>query len=253
MADRPRDNTWWIASDGKWYPPTLQPEADVGPSSVIESSRDANTSTAVPRVLTLVVTTSLAATAAAFAFGAFFGLRYGSALGSASASAQDRASAEEVFLGWSSLALVMMALTGGAVLAWTYQTSRAFDARGASGRRWRGWWTIGAWFVPLASLILPKLVFNELEKISQVPFDGEEIGDRWKGETRSTVADLWWLLWVAGLFMYQSTQMFLTDPAVDPGTIAVASSLSGVAHAVLAAAGASLAVVVRRIYSASLE
>jgi hypothetical protein len=144
-----------------------------------------------------------------------------------------------------------MVVTGVVVLVWTFQMSKAFDARGAADRRWRGWWTIGSWFIPIATFVLPKLVFNELEKISQVPYTGDDIGDRWKGETRSAVGDLWWLLWVAGMFMYQVTQVYLTDPAVNAGTIAVASSLSGVAHAVLAAAGVALVVVVRRIDSES--
>lgn len=251
MADRPRDDTWWIASDGKWYPQALQPDADTTSVAATEPTSADSGSTAVPRVLTLVVTMALAAASAAFAVAAFFGIRSGSALSSASVSAQDQASAEEVFLSWSSFALFAMVVAGVLVLGWTYLTSKAFDARGASGRRWRGWWTIGAWFIPFASFVLPKLVFNELEKISRVPFTGDDIGDRWKEESRSSVGDLWWLLWVAGLFMFQMTQVFLTDPAIDPGTIAVASSLSGVAHAVLAAAGVALFFVVRRIESAS--
>lgn len=250
MADRPRDDTWWIASDGKWYPSTLQPDADTTSAVAVESTPAVSGPTAVPRVLTLVVTMALAATSAAFVVAAFFGIRHGSALSSASASVQDQASAEEVFLSWSSFALFAMVVTGVLVLAWTYLTSKAFDARGASGRRWRGWWTIGSWFIPFASFVLPKLVFNELEKISQVPFTGNDIGEQWKEETRSSVSDLWWLLWVVGLFMFQMTQVFLTDPAIDPGAIAVVSSLSGVAHAVLAVAGVALIFVVRRIESA---
>jgi hypothetical protein len=251
MADRPRDDTWWIASDGKWYPSTLQPDASAKPVAEVDSGPNASGSTAVSRALTLVVTTSLVAASAAFAVAGFFALLYGSALSSASSSAQDQAAAEEVFLGWSSFALLAMVVSGGAVLAWTYQTSRAFDARGANGRRWRGWWTIGAWFIPFASFVLPRLVFNEIGKIAQVPFFGDDIGERWKAEPRSTIGDLWWLLWVSGLLMYQATELFLTDASIDVGNLAVASSLSGVAHFVLAAAGIVLVVVVRRIESAS--
>jgi hypothetical protein len=255
MADRPRDNTWWIASDGKWYPPTLQPEinpdAGIAPRADVVPEMSHTESTAIPQVLTRVVSAALVMSSAAFVVAAFFGFRYGAALGSAAVSAEDLASAEEVSLGWSSFSLFALVVTGIGVLVWAYQTSKAFDARGTSGRRWRGWWTVGGWFVPIASFILPRLGFNELEKISQVPFTGDDIGDRWKGETRSAIGDLWWLLWVTGLFLYQSTQVFLTDPSVDSGTIATAASLSGVAHVVLAAAGAALVIVVRRIDSAS--
>jgi hypothetical protein len=96
-------------------------------------------------------------------------------------------------------------------------------------------------------------VFNELEKISQVPFVRDEIGDQWKEESHSAVGDLWWLLWVVGLFLFQATQMLLTDPAVDAGTVDIATSLSGLAHAILAAAGVALVVVMWRIESTSRE
>jgi len=251
MADRPRDDTWWIASDGKWYPPSLQPDPTAERVLAVEPALPSRGSSTVPSVLVRIVTAALAATSAAFAVAALLGLRYGSVLRSTSSSAEDRSLAEGLFLGWSTLALFAMVATGVIVLAWTFQTSKAFDARGPENRRWRGAWTIGAWFVPLASFILPKLVFNELEKISQVPFTGDDVGDRWKEEARSGLGDLWWLLWVVGLFMYQMAQVFLTDPTVDPDTVAVASSISGVSHAVLAAAGVALVFVVRRIDSAS--
>jgi len=247
MADRPRDDTWWIASDGKWYPPTLQPDPDVEPEVVPERATISRRSTDVPALLTRFVLGSLTVTSAAFAVAAFFGIRYGSALRRVSISALDTTAAEGQFLGWSSFALFTLAATGVVVLAWTFQTSRALDARSPAGRRWRGGWTIGAWFIPLASFVLPKLVFNELEKIAQVPHAGDEIGEKWKDESRTAVGDLWWLLWVTGLFALQMTQVLVTDPSVDEGTLAVATSISGIAHAVLAGAGVALYIVIRRI------
>ena len=251
MADRPRDDTWWIASDGKWYPSTLQPDSSVAPVVDVESPMAVVASAVVPRVLTRIASGALVATSIMFVAAAFFGLQYGTALRSASVSDESRASAEDVFLGWSSLALFALVVTGVLILVWTFRTSKAFDARGATNRRWNRWWTIGAWFIPLASFVLPKLVFNELEKISRVPFAGDAIGDQWKEESHSAVGDLWWLLWVVGLSMLQATQMLLTDPTVDAGTVDVVTSLSGVAHAVLAAAGIALVVVMRRIESTS--
>ena len=251
MADRPRDDTWWIASDGKWYPPTLHPDPTIPPVAEDDPATSTTGSTAVPALLSRVLTSSLVATSAAFALAAFFGFQHGSQLRSGETLVDGRSGTEDLFLGWSSIALFALVVTGAVVLAWTFRTSKAFDMRGATHRRWRGAWTIGAWFIPLASFILPKLVFNELEKIAQVPFTGDAIGDRWKEESRSAIGDLWWLLWVTGLFLLQATQVFLTDPEVDSGTMAVAASLSGVAHFVLAAAGVALVVVVRRIAAAS--
>ncbi len=251
MADRPRDDTWWIASDGKWYPPTLHPDPDAERAVVPEYTTISKRSTDVPALLTRFVLGSLTVTSAAFAAAAFFGIRYGSALRAVSISPPDTTAAEDLFLGWSSFALFTLAATGVAVLVWTFQTSKALDARAPARRRWRGGWTIGAWFIPLASFVLPKLVFNELEKIAQVPYTGDEIGEQWRDESRSAVGDLWWMLWVSGLFAFQMTQVLATDPSVDEGTVAVATSISGIAHAVLAGAGVALYIVIRRIERAS--
>lgn len=253
MADRPRDDAWWIASDGKWYPPNLQPDLSAAHVVDAQSPRALVGSAVVPRLLTRIATGALVATSITFVVAAFLGLQYGTALRSASVSDESRASAEEVFLGWSSLAVFAMVVTGALILVWTFRTSKAFDARGATNRRWNRGWTIGSWFIPLASFVLPKLVFNELEMISQVPFVRDEIGDQWKEESHSAVGDLWWLLWVVGLFLFQATQMLLTDPAVDAGTVDIATSLSGLAHAILAAAGVALVVVMWRIESTSRE
>ncbi|MCL1588247.1 MAG: DUF4328 domain-containing protein, partial [Actinomycetia bacterium] len=150
MADRPRDDTWWIASDGKWYPSTLQPGSSVAPVVDVQSPMAVVASAVVPRVLTRIASGALVATSIMFVVAAFFGFQYGTALRSASVSRESRASAEDVFLGWSSFALFAMVATGVLILVWTFRTSKAFDARGATNRRWNRWWTIGAWFIPLA-------------------------------------------------------------------------------------------------------
>ncbi|MEN8239862.1 MAG: DUF4328 domain-containing protein [Actinomycetota bacterium] len=247
MADRPRDDTWWIASDGKWYPPTLHPDPEAAPTSAVEHARSTERSSSIPVGLTRAVTAALAASTAMFAIAAVFGLRYGSALRSTTMSAGDVAATEEVFVGWSALALLALVMSGAVVLAWTFQTSKAFDHRGPTRRRWRGAWTIGSWFVPLASFVLPKLVFNELEKIAQIPFTGDDVGDDWTHQSRSTLGDLWWVLWLIGLFMVQATQIVMTEPSVDEETLALAASLSGAAHAALAGAGVAMFFLVRRI------
>lgn len=251
MADRPRDDTWWIASDGKWYPPSLQPDSSVAQRDIRASTVNESAPTAVPGVLTRVLTAALVATSAVFGVASIFGLLYWESLRSGSEPTSPGTSAEDTFLGWSSFALLAMVLTGVIVLTWTFQTSRAFDARGSAGRRWRGAWTIGGWFIPFASFIIPKFVFNELEKISVVAYTGEDIGERWKEGTRSSVGDLWWLTWVAGLFMYQGAEVFLADAAVEADVVAMATLASAAAHAVLAGAGVALVFVLRRIEAAS--
>lgn len=247
MADRPRDGTWWLASDGKWYPAHLEPDSTVeapkpGPPAVTPGSP-----TNVPARLTRVLAASLGGTSLAFMASAFFGLRFADALGDGSVSPQDLESVEAASLGWSSIALTGFLISGVIAIVWTFKTSKAMDARGPIGRRWRGGWTVGSWFVPLASFVLPKLVFNELEKIGSEPYTRVPLGETWKSRSRSSLGDLWWLLWISGLVTLQVGQILSSDTEIDDAAMSVATSVSTVAYVLLASAGVAMIMVVRRI------
>lgn len=149
--------------------------------------------------------------------------------------------------GWSGMGFFAMFIVGALVLGWTLRTSRVMDARGATERRWKGWWTIGSWFVPIASLILPRLVFAELEKIAQVPSNGEPVGDVWKSERRSSLGDLWWLMWTGSLVALQLSQMLTLDGTDDPSTLALAATLAAVGYVSLSGAGIAFALLIRNI------
>ena len=193
----------------------------------------------------------LGGTSVVFVAAAYFSLQYATALRSISASVEELDSIELAYLGWSSMSLMGLLITGLTVIIWTFQTSKSLDARSPVGRRWRGGWAIGSWFVPFASFVLPKLVFNELEKTARTPYSGDPVGAAWKRQSRSGLGDLWWLLWVSGLVMLQATQIMLSDPLADDGALAVMASLSAVAHALVAGAGVAMMLVVRRIERAS--
>jgi hypothetical protein len=199
----------------------------------------------------MVLAVMLGGTSVVFVAAAYFSLRYATALRSISTSAEEHDSIELAYLGWSSMSLMGLMTTGLIVIIWTFQTSKSLDARSPVERRWRGGWTIGSWFVPFASFVLPKLVFNELEKTARTPYTGTPVGSAWKRQSRSGLGDLWWLLWVSGLVMLQATQIMLSDPLADDGALAVMASLSAVAYALLAGAGVAMMLVVRRIELAS--
>lgn len=251
MADRPRDDGWWLASDGKWYPAELGP-GDIPP--VPTSTRKGATD--ISRSLTVVVAVALSIASVVLVGAAIAGFGYASALqkfsGELSEAERDSiASVELTWAGWTGLGLLLLIITGVLVMSWTYSASKSLDARGPIGRRWRGAWTIGAWLIPFANLILPRLVFNELEKISQVPFGDAPVGEEWRAYQRFQLGDLWWLLWLGGVIPSQITQILLGDPASDSGRLAILVTISAFTYALFAGAGVTLVLLIRRIERSS--
>lgn len=57
---------------------------------------------------------------------------------------------------------------------------------------------MGGWFIPFANLVIPKLVFNEIDRMSLAELSPEPIGAEWKSKPRTVVGDMWWVLYVAG-------------------------------------------------------
>jgi len=250
LADRPRDD-WWLASDDKWYPPDLRPDVGITEPETWVPHSHRTSGTTVPRTLTKLLVWALLATSIFLVVAAFFGLRHAATVRSATSTPGSIETAEFVALGWSGIAVLGILVSGLLVIVWTFQTSKSLDARGTTGRRWRGGWTIGSWFIPIASLVLPKLVFNELERVVQVPYTGQPIGETWKTMSRSQLGDVWWLLWVAALIPLQIVQVLAADQIDDGGTIAMVATVTAISYALFAGAGVALAFVIRRIEQAS--
>ncbi|MDJ0790638.1 MAG: DUF4328 domain-containing protein [Acidimicrobiia bacterium] len=247
MADRPRNDDWWLASDGKWYPPELHPAAE-HPSGGVSPTGD---QTAISAGLTNAVSILVGVASALLVMAAFFGFRFADELrelgDTATDLTRDPTASEFAYAGWFLLAGVMLAIAAVTTVVWVFTTSRAGDQRGATGRTWRGGWTVGSWVIPIANLVLPKLVFNELEKIFQVPYRGLPIEEEWRGYDRTALADLWWALWVAGSVVSLGG-VFLSPGDADSGeTLASGVTLTAFTMLLTAASGVFFILVVRRI------
>ena len=248
MADRPRNDDWWLASDGKWYPPELAPGAE--PSGRI--GEGAVEPTSISRGLTNAVSILVAISSGLLLVSALFGFRYASELRELGESAvdvgRDPTTSELAFAGWIVFGVVMFVVAAVTTVVWVYTTSRAGDARGATERRWRGAWTIGSWIIPFANFVLPKLVFNEIEKVFQVPFRGIPIEDAWKSEERTGLADLWWALWVAGSAVSIGSWILTPADSVSGEALATGISISSLTMLLTAVSGVVFVMVVRRIH-----
>ncbi len=105
------------------------------------------------------------------------------------------ADAEEVSEGvvgvFSLCALVVAVLT----IIWWYQAYQAVERTGLPRRRWSSGWAVGGWFIPFANLIIPKLVLNEIDRISGAAADGME---GWSDRRVAPAVNWWWGCFVSG-------------------------------------------------------
>lgn len=248
MADRPRNEDWWLASDGKWYPPELAAGADPEGSGSAGNPEP----TAISRRLTNAVSILVAIASGLLLVSALLGFRYASELSAlgddALAVGRDPTPSELAFVGWIFFGGVTFMIAAVTSVVWVYTTSRAGDARGATGRRWRGGWTIGSWIIPFANFVLPKLVFNEIEKVFQVPYRGISIEDAWQFEDRTQLADLWWALWVAGSAVSIGSWVLTPSDSVSGSTLGTGVTISSLTMLLTAASGVFFVMVVRRIH-----
>lgn len=104
------------------------------------------------------------------------------------------ADAEEVSDGLVGLfglcGMVLAVLT----IIWWYQAYQAIERTGATGRSWSAGWAIGGWFIPLANLIIPRLVLTEIDRVSAAAAEGSV---DWRTRPLLATSSWWWGCFVA--------------------------------------------------------
>lgn len=100
--------------------------------------------------------------------------------------------------------LVLLLITGGFFIAWTYRVYSNLPALGARGLTYGRKWAIGGWFVPFLNLLRPKQVIDIVWKVSH-PDHGLAPGTAWKSMKVSPLVHWWWGLFIT---MRVLTQFF---------------------------------------------
>lgn len=111
-------------------------------------------------------------------------------------TAADVAEAEQLSEGFVSIAFWVGAAAGLLTIMWWHRAHRAVRATGATGLRWSPGWAVGGWFIPVANTVIPKLVLNEIDRVSL--WHGTRQGD-WRESRLTPLATWWWLIWIAGV------------------------------------------------------
>lgn len=250
MTDRPKGEGWWLASDGKWYPPDLHPGASP-PIPDLSSGNDQ-----IPRGLTNALSTLVLATSTLLLVSAFVSFWFAGVvrdLGIDFTNVTREPTNEEIlFLGLVGLVAMAWIASGVVGLVWLHKVSKAADARGAASRRWRGGWFIGAWVVPVANLVLPRLMMSELDRVFQTPYDGTPIGERWRTRDRTWLLDVWWALYLGAAVGRVASFLFSGGRSLDAAEeLAQTARWDGFGSLFGAAAGIAFLLVVRRILASS--
>jgi hypothetical protein len=243
MSSRPHGDDWWQDDGGRWWPPESRTPEPSGP-------RPGPPDTLDPR-LTIGTVVALGAAAAA-------------SVGSAAAlfvesrdfdPATVRSAPTVVgALGPAATAVTIWSLAGAAasvvMIVWMYRAYRASMRRGAIGTSWSPGWAIGGWLLPFANLVIPKLVVNEIDRVTG-PRLAEPVGDRWRGQPLLTAGHWWWasmvvsvflLAWGLGSVAEQIDSISLAEDAYRAGLRTTAIGM-----ALYAAASAAGALVVREL------
>jgi Domain of unknown function (DUF4328) len=147
----------------------------------------------------------------------------------------------------SGYAILATWATGILFIVWFFQAYKSAESRGAAGRSWGAGWTIGSWFIPLADLVLPKLVMNEVDRMSNPLTGPAPIETYWKAMRRLGISDLWWLLLVIGVPAFWVGSILLGDAALDAPEVGAGYLVLALSDLVLCGAAALLGAVVLTI------
>ena len=82
-------------------------------------------------------------------------------------------------------------------IVWQWRTAKNAEILGRTNARYGPGWSIGAWFIPLANLVIPVEIMQDLWRSS----DPESSPRDWRRGPRSVLVGCWWAaIIVSGLF-----------------------------------------------------
>jgi hypothetical protein len=102
--------------------------------------------------------------------------------------------ANKGFNGWSLLGIVTTA-TLVLLIIWMWRSAHNARALGRNGARLAPGWAIAAWFIPIASWVLPYLLYSDLWRSSD---PASERGDGWRARPGVPLIRAFWSVHVAG-------------------------------------------------------
>ena len=121
------------------------------------------------------------------------------------------------------------------MILWMHQAHRASQRLWLGQRTWSSGWTVGGWFIPVANLLIPKLVLGEIEAIG----NGRRTSGNdsaWRRGPTAAIGWVWWILMYGGLVaMWIGGALYPDNVFVfDPGDFRASYTVRAVALAAIA-------------------
>jgi hypothetical protein len=158
--------------------------------------------------------------------------------------------AEDLAIGAFGSAFILAGVAGVLFIIWHYQAYRSIESLAPTGTRWSPGWAVGGWFIPFANLVIPKLVMNEVERVSDPMSEPAPVGTRWMHAPLGALGSLWWASWVSGIVVWWVASVmdesadFYSDSIV--GTSLYVFAIASVLLAASGALAASYVIMIRR-------
>lgn len=148
---------------------------------------------------------------------------------------------------WMLAVLVWIATFIVLIIWWNqaYKAARRFPAQFVS---WSSGWAVGGWFIPLANFVIPRLVMNEIERLSAEPQPYETPGDgrAWRSRPLMGLGMTFWFAMIGALIMAQIAGA-VYPPGFDTDALRLFYFLSISAAVSWVVAGITGALFVRRL------
>jgi serine/threonine-protein kinase len=116
----------------------------------------------------------------------------------------EEASAGTLYLWVGLVQAAWFLVTAGLWLAWNRRAYLNLPALGARRLRYRPWWAVGAWLVPVFSLFRPKQVLNDVWRASDPDLPPDQ-ADAWRGRPVAELLGWWWLAFLASVLVRSVT------------------------------------------------
>jgi serine/threonine-protein kinase len=118
--------------------------------------------------------------------------------------AGDGAAGGDLYLRVGLVQAAWFLVTAGLWLAWSRRAYLNLPALGARRLRFRPWWAVGAWLVPVFSLFRPKQVLNDVWRASDPDLPPDQ-ADAWRKRPMAELLGWWWLAFLASVLVRSVT------------------------------------------------
>lgn len=206
MSDSSQGPAWWLASDGKWYPPEAKPGVPLPPPP-------SNTSSASPLPLSTTLTGwtvgLMWAAAGLNAIASLTAWNYQSALTGPLYEAID---AEDLYNSVAGVSLLLGIATFVLLIIWSAKahTSSASLLNSQGARKYSRGWCIGVWFIPFANIFSTPRVLAEHQRIAFAPRSNGRASHDWGKQPIDQRLIWWWVLFWTGAIVTQIGASSLT-------------------------------------------